>query len=118
MTKEVCIFDKSKGCRTRPCCEAQDVKCCKVCFNYDKCTSKCSDDAITINKWIPCSEQMPPDKYDGETIIFTSIDEEGNYYTEAGYYDKEYNQCVNENYWPSGYNFIAWMLLPEPFREV
>jgi len=60
--------------------------------------------------WIPCSERLP-EKH--ESVIFTTKDG----IVEAGWYDTEKNWCVNEGYFPDAFEFIAWMPLPEPYKE-
>jgi len=52
-----------------------------------------------------------PEKH--ESVIFTTKDG----IVEAGWYDTEKNWCVNEGYFPDAFEFIAWMPLPEPYKE-
>lgn len=64
-------------------------------------------DALQLQMWIPCSERLPEDN---ETVIFTTKDG----IVEAGWYDAKKNWCVN---FPRAFGFIAWMPLPEPYKE-
>ena len=59
--------------------------------------------------WIPCSERLPNHM---QTVLFTS--EDG--YVDCGWYDANENWCVNDNYFPNAFRFIAWQPLPEPYQ--
>ena len=60
--------------------------------------------------WIPCSERLPEDM---QTVLFTSKDG----YVDCGLYDADKNWCVNDNYFPNAFRFIAWQPLPEPYKS-
>ena len=60
--------------------------------------------------WIPCDENLPKH---GQTVIFST--EDGM--VEAGWYDVNKDWCVNENYFPDAFKFIAWQPLPDPYIE-
>lgn len=61
------------------------------------------------NGWIPCSDRLPENM---QTVLFTS--EDGN--VDCGWYDADKNWCVNDNYFPNAFRFIAWQPLPEPYK--
>ena len=55
--------------------------------------------------WIPCSERLP---------------ENGHYYlwcSDMGHVQSDYYWNGFENGMKYGYNIVAWMPLPEPYRE-
>ena len=62
-------------------------------------------------KWIPCSERLP--KARTEVVVSYTDDSGDRRYTSSGWLNKEY--------WIVDYeinNFVvAWMPLPEPYRE-
>jgi hypothetical protein len=60
--------------------------------------------------WIPCSERLPDHM---QTVLFTN--EDG--YVDCGWYDANENWCVNDNYFPNAFRFIAWQPLPDPYKE-
>lgn len=70
-----------------------------------------------IPEWIPCSERLPED---GQTVIFTAkevVDDDGSKFVEAGVYDAKKGWCYNDSYFPNAFTFVAWMPLPEPYKE-
>ena len=85
-------------------------------FNRDKVIDQIQEamdmgaEALRETKWIPCSERLPED---GQTIIFSG--EDG--FVECGSYNAKKNWCENGDYFPNAFEFIAWMPLPEPYKE-
>lgn len=62
-------------------------------------------------RWIPVTERLPEDT---QNIIVTRSDD-GT--TDFGQYNADKNWCVNDGYWPNAFDFIAWMPLPEPYKD-
>ncbi len=60
--------------------------------------------APTVNQWIPCSERLP---------------ENGHYYlwcSDMGHVKSDYYWNGFEDGMKYGYNIVAWMPLPEPYK--
>ena len=65
-------------------------------------------------QWIPCSERLP--EYDGGTYLVT------DYCEQIGRKRIHVSYCYmnKDGFWsdvPLGYKVIAWMPLPEPYKE-
>lgn len=62
--------------------------------------------------WIPVAERLPED---AEDVIATTSDGD----VRTGWYNAKKGWCVNDNYWPNAFDFIAWMplALPDPYKE-
>ena len=85
----------------------------KVCL-LSKSRENCElfDEVRPHGEWIPCSERLPkPDKY----VLVCS--DEGNIEVAEGYISTEIEEFV---WLTSGWRFgnvIAWMPLPDPYKE-
>lgn len=66
--------------------------------------------AQTEQRWIPCSERVPETE---DKVLCQTVTKKGISNFVIGYYMKE------SNYWACGMNsnVIAWMPLPEPYKE-
>lgn len=62
-----------------------------------------------LNKWIPCNERMPKG-----TVL--CCDDRGNMLVGLLYEDEEGYMAYDDD-GQEMYNCVAWMLLPEPYRE-
>ena len=90
-------------------------------YEYEKLRKDMANAPIMLlpsaQKWIPCSERLPEDVEIGEEypiVIFCTKDN-----TYCGFYENEYR-----NWWTAPEDtrvdisdVIAWMPLPEPYRE-
>lgn len=71
------------------------------------------EDGLNANKWIPCSERLPEKFEDVLVITDNDIQRVWNL-TES------YGQLLWEDeygYWSPFENVIAWMPLPQPYKE-
>ena len=80
---------------------------------------------IEIPTWFPCSERLPDD----DTVVLVAMDSKSRFawedqrFIEFGKIDKERGWLwLNESgadYWADDWNdnIIAWMPLPQPYRE-
>lgn len=97
-----------------------DVKF-NVSVNVEKMLEAFRQEGYTVQKWIPCSEQMPES---GEDVIvwfeyFRYGEYECLYQTYGiGNYNKNYDDWMvnHETGWDQ-LRVIAWMPLPEPYEE-
>ena len=82
---------------------------------YDKVLAKTMLESLpTAQQWIPCSERLP--EYDGDAYLVTDYCEQIN----RKRIHVSYCYINKEGFWsdvPLGYKVIAWMPLPEPYRE-
>ena len=68
--------------------------------------------ALEAQRWISCEKQFP--KYEEEVLVYCESD-----YMDIAYLDDDWGQDV----WRNGYtdyslsSVIAWMPLPEPYKE-
>ena len=67
-----------------------------------------------MSKWIPCSERMPET---GTYLVTTNCD--GGLYVEVGHYIKWLDRMEwhDDSYEANKLCVIAWMPLPEPYKE-
>ena len=68
----------------------------------------------SAQQWIPCSERLP--EYDGEMYLVTDYCEQIN----RRRIHISYCYVNREGFWsdvPVGYKVIAWMPLPEPYKD-
>ena len=61
--------------------------------------------------WIPCSERLP--EVEGE---YLTCDKKGNIHTMYHFQSNKHPFAIGDNH-PRYYPVIAWMPLPEPYRE-
>jgi len=69
----------------------------------------------TVREWIPCSERMPEEE---GAYLVTEVSY-GELYVSKGYYVQENGERIwrNDTYEYDIIDPIAWMELPEPYRE-
>ncbi len=110
--------DKRKGIKSgkwRIVYEIGDAPCraCSVDDMKDELENAPTVEPKTM-QWIPCSERLPED--DGEMYLVTDYCEQIN----RRRLHISYCYVNREGFWsdvPMGYKVIAWMPLPEPYRE-
>ena len=66
---------------------------------------------VEERKWIPCKERMPEV---GKEVLVTLIDSNGIRCVDVDSFDRFEKHC---EWWHYDERVIAWMPLPEPYRE-
>ena len=73
---------------------------------------------IEIPTWIPCSERLPEEPFGCLVTVYWEDPYSGEYYQiyheTVGYDGEGWN---NADGWTLPYEVIAWMPLPEPYKE-
>ena len=67
-----------------------------------------------VGEWIPVSERLPDD---GETYLITNAESFEQYHTYKGWYDGTKGIWHMTGNFERKMNVIAWMPLPEPYKE-
>lgn len=70
-------------------------------------------DALQKQMWIPCSERLPEDE---NPVLIQYYDEEDEAIMFIGCYEYGYFNVWDERIFPD-YEEVAWMPLPEPYKE-
>ena len=93
----------------------------KMPFDYDENDNelgailyevkKVIDNQPTIGRWIPCSERLPKE---GENVLVCL---ENKTYDIAFYSTKDCSWLSSLDEWCYSRSVIAWMPLPEPYKE-
>ena len=73
----------------------------------------------SVSQWIPCSERLP-ERNGVYPVTVVNFGNEWRLVDDAGYINGEWYTYSGEVYsdWHKGFRIIAWMPLPEPYREV
>ena len=120
--------------RTCPFCDGANMTIredgmfyCFDCQSGGKLSDKAMDEIIPVRlqKWTPCSEGLPPVYYDMDgnwtsefVLVFTDC---GNYdigqYNPVGVFQKNEDDGLVWVGKPGKGGIIAWMPLPEPYKE-
>ena len=67
-----------------------------------------------VGEWLPVSERLPDD---GETYLITNAESFEQYHTYKGWYDGTKGIWHMTGNFERKMNVIAWMPLPEPYKE-
>lgn len=98
-----------------------DVKF-NISVNVEKMLEAFRQEGYTVQKWIPCSKQMPES---GEDVLvwfeyYRYGDYDGLYQTYGigTYYAYHKNWLINQSTGWHNLRVIAWMPLPDPYEEM
>ena len=73
------------------------------------------DELAVKGGWIPCSEKLPED---GQTVLIQYEDRRNERKTMAvGWMENDYLCCWDDRITHAIDNAVAWMPLPEPYKE-
>lgn len=97
---------------------------CTDCKEYDQEHHCCprfnrvireTVDEVKANQWIPCTERLPDTD---DHVLVTTINKRGDRRVVRAYYYRS-DDYPGGGAWAAGMNnnVIAWMPLPEPYRE-
>lgn len=71
---------------------------------------------LAEREWIPCSDRLPKEKQEVYVTVYFIEGDTGRAYGYMDGFGKWHLYSVVEGTLNSGYEVIAWMPLPEPYR--
>ena len=72
---------------------------------------------VVNGQWIPCSERLPKEKQEVYVTVYFIEGDTGRAYGYIDGFGKWHLCSTVEGILNSGYEVIAWMPLPDPYRE-
>ena len=92
-----------------------------ISVSVEKMLEAFRQEGYTVQKWIPCSEQMPESGED--VLVWFEYYRYGDYdglcqtYGIGTYYAYQKNWLINQSTGWNNLRVIAWMPLPDPYEE-